>query len=146
MTNITFEKTKYATYIKYNGKKINLEVDNCICVKEIFKNEKNTYEIHIKIPDDVNDLIVDIDKSCKDYTNNNYIKSILYDKILILKIPYRYRKFECSFYDINNHLLTSEDIKIGDNLKINIDCMNMWSLNNYSGLTWRTNMIKKMSI
>ena len=148
MVEIKFIKTKFNTLLRHNDSKIVLNIKQCICINSIYQDCNKTWHIKVKIPKDIVNLIQDIDNKSKTFCNTEYLYSTTNEDELKIKIPYRYKKFECVFKDKNNNLLVSSDIKSNDILSINIECVNLWSLTtdqgDLSGLLWKTQLIKQM--
>ena len=142
--NFQFKDTKCGTSVFANNNKIYLQLDNCTCVKPIHSKKDKQWIISVKVPDDINDLIMKIDTACRTYSGSKQFINSVYENTIDIKIPFRYRKYECTFIDKDNHRITSGDFEAGDSMSLSIECQNLWSMNGFSGLLWRTNMLKKM--
>ena len=142
---VKFVKNRYSTNIFREDSSIVKLKLNCECFKEV-NIEKNVHTISIKLSDSVLELIKDIEHQGQIHcTNNNkfdqYVNSLNND-ILQVKIPYRYKKYEATFYNNDNDLITIFDIKEGNNIEIELECKSLWTINNFCGITWKTNKIK----
>ena len=69
--------------------------------------------------------------------------SALKDTEIDIKIPYRYKRFECDFKDCDDSYITSQSICKGDILKTELELSTLWKENGFSGMVWRTKKIKK---
>lgn len=145
MTTISINENKYGFTIQRKNKtNLKFEVTNCKCIMPINQNDSMWF-IKIKVPDDVIEEIINIEKQA-----NNIIKkyellsSLDNDMYMNIKIPFRYRKFECDFYNKDEQRIISSDITPDDILTINLECMNIWKNDKFFSLTWKTKLIKKM--
>ena len=145
MSTITINENKYGFSIQRKNKTcLKFEVTNCKCILPINQNDSMWF-IKIKVPDDVIEKIIDIEKQANNIINKyELLSSFDNDMYMNIKIPFRYRKFECDFYDKNEQRIISSDIIIDDTLIMNIECTNIWKNNNFFSLIWRTKLIKKM--
>ena len=150
MFGIQFTKTKYATKVTRNKSILKFESRNCKCVKQIHQEDgKKTWCIIIEIPEDIINIIKDIDSAAAIHCGENaYLNSVFENKMKV-KIPYRYNKYECTFMDDEGRLIVSSDIKEGDLISLEIMCVNLWEIQNergtLCGLTWQTKLIKKIN-
>ena len=148
MVDIKFIKTKYNTLLKHNNTKVSLNIRNCTCVKSIYQDNNKTWYIKLKLPNDIVSVIQNIDNQSRSFCNTEYLNSITNNNEIKVKIPYRYKKFECIFKDAHDRLIISSDINTDDILCLNIECVNLWTLVNdkgtLSGLLWKTQLIKQM--
>ena len=145
MTTISINENKYGYTIQRKNKtSLKFSVTNCTCILPIDQN-KSMWFIKIKVPDDVSKNIIDIEKQANNIIRNyELLSSLDNDTCMNIKIPYRYKKFECEFFNKEDQRIISSDIISDDNLKINLECMNIWKNDKYFGLTWKTKIIKKM--
>lgn len=69
------------------------------------------------------------------------IQQTITDKVMVIKLPFRYNRFECRAYDHNEDPLTMYDIKKGDRVKANIEhaCFSYQNENILS--TWKLKQI-----
>ena len=146
MTTITINENKYGFTIQRKNKKpVKFEAKNCKCILPINKNDSMWF-IKIQLPNDVAEKIIDIEKQTNHIISNyELLSSLNNDMYINIKIPFRYRKFECDFYNFNdNQRITSNDINTDDELTIEMECTNIWKNEKYFSLTWKTKLIKKM--
>lgn len=145
MATISINENKFGFTIQRKNKtSLKFEAKNCICMKSIQKNDSMWF-IKIKIPNDIYNIIKNIEIQSNNIINNyKLLSSIDEDLCMNIKIPYRYKKFECDFYDNYNQRITSDELKESDNLTINIECLNIWKNDGCFSLTWKTKFIKKM--
>ena len=145
MTTISILENKYGFTIQRKNKtNLKFEAQNCKCMNPISQNESMWF-IKIKVPTDVAEKIIDIEKRANTVIcNYKLLSSLDNDMCMNIKIPFRYKKLECEFYNHDNKRIISNDIIINDTLSLNIECINIWKNDKYFGLTWRTKFIKKM--
>ena len=145
MTTITINENKYGFTIQRKNKtSLKFEAKNCICIYQISENDSMWF-IKIKVPDDIAEKIIDIEKQANNIiTRYEVLSSLDKDMCMNIKIPFRYRKFECDFYNHNEQRIISNDIICDDILTINLECMNIWKNDKFFSLTWKTKFMKKM--
>ena len=148
MFGIEFRKSKFTTNVLRNNAPLKIKANSCRCVKAVHAEENKSWYIVISIPSDILNLIKEVDLSASSYcSSTSYLQSIYNDNMKV-KIPYRYKKLECEFYDNNNNRIISSDIKENDLISLEIECSSLWEISNergkLSGLTWKTNLIKHM--
>ena len=145
MTTISINENKYGFIItRKNKTNLKFEATDCKCISPIY-NDGSTWYIKVQLPKDVAERIIDIEKQSNNIISKyELISSIDNNMCINIKIPFRYKKFECEFFNIDNQRIISNDIIMNDSLKINIECINIWKNNKYFSLTWKTKLIKKM--
>lgn len=145
MSKLSISESKYGFSIsRKNKSNLKFEATNCMCVKQIEKND-SIWFIKIKVPNDIAVVIREIEcEANSKIVNYNLLSSIDNDFCMNIKIPYRYKKFECDFFDILENRIVSDEIQIDDTICIHIECNNIWKNEACCGLTWKTKLIKKM--
>ena len=145
MSNIFINEKKYGFTIKLKNKStLKFKVQNCKCISSINQND-NMWFIKIQVPDNVDNKIIQIEKEVNNIvTKYELLSSLDNDSYINLKIPYRYNKFECDFFNNNDQRILSNDICPDDILTIDFQCINIWKNDKYCSLTWKTKFIKKM--
>ena len=142
--NVSFASNKYGTNVYVNNKKIHLYVENCKVIQSIHSKKENNWYIIIEIPDDIAEFIRTVESASVEHVKPHSCVRSLRKNIIDVRIPFRYRKFECSFHDSDNSRIVSEDIKENDNICLNLELQTLWCIESIYGLLWRTDMIKKM--
>ena len=145
MTTISIVENKYGYTIQRKNKtSLKFEATNCKCVLPINQSESMWF-IKRKPPNDIVEKIINFEKQANNIIKKYELLSSLDNDLCInIKIPYRYRKFECDFYNHNDQRIISNDIETDDTLTINLECINIWKNDKYFSLTWKTKLIKKM--
>lgn len=133
---ISINKIKYCrTQIFYDGQKlyINLPIMNC---KNGLEEYYNKYQIKLEIDDE---KLLKFLKSLEDNNKShcmyksNYKSNIVKENdkyILILKVPYRYKKFELNVGSDSIYLPTVCDIKSDTKLSCKILISKIWNYKN----------------
>ena len=146
MLDIYFTKTKFGSKLTKNKLPIKLDLKNCKCIQKIHQEHpKGAWHMTIEVPDDVSNILKEIDASCISYCENKSFLNSIHDNKMKVKIPYRYRKFECEFFDSKQNRIISSDIVEGTIISLKVDCTNLWDIENglgkLCGLTWQTKSI-----
>lgn len=123
-----------------NNSKVILENVVCKIIDKPYKKENKWY-MKVKILDDNIKYIENIDKTFEK-TIENEVQKALFNDILILKIPYRYNKFECKTFDKDLHYISCYELKENDNIECNMThaCFSLQKTKYLS--TWKVNQIK----
>lgn len=103
---------KYNTHVKIVSDVLKCET---ILQSDLFQLDEKWY-IKILLSNNILNTIADIDNKCLMYAQKQgYIyRSCIYENTLLIKIPYRYKRFEakcenCSFYELKrNHKVDIE--------------------------------------
>ena len=101
MFGIEFRKSKFSTSVLRNNVPLKFKANNCCCVKQIYQEKNKSWYITINIPSDIVNLIKDIDSAACSHCaekESHFLYSIV-NNTLKVKVPYRYKKFECEFYN-----------------------------------------------
>lgn len=136
--------------VLYNGKKLNIKTPILKCNSKIIEESKNKYVIYLNLEEvvdfskflsniEINIKNIDVKKIINKNDEKDEIKYISFiknNKILKVKIPYRYNKFELNIVDIDNNILTSSNIIENINIQCNIELKNIWIYNNLYGCIW----------
>jgi hypothetical protein len=139
----SFTSTKFGTSIKRNGEKVIFCATNCTCTKAIHETKQNSWYITITVPDDIKNMLFDLDSQARNFVKTQNFRSSLIRDEMYIKIPFRYKKFECSFFESSGNRIVSSDIKENDSIELLIECTNMWSIDGMHGLNWSTKQIIK---
>ena len=122
------------TQLFYNNDKVVINLPTMKCKSGIEKYF-NKYQLILEIDDDdflkfINSLEFNNKKYCNKYaTYKSNITSYSNNNMLILKVPYRYNKFEVDIKSDRIYLPTIEDIQPGMELKCKMLVSKIW---NYS--------------
>ena len=145
MNSFRITKSKVGFKITCENSPIELDISCQACTSIYKHNDSYVYKVHLKTSDI--DKIHFIEKQCREYITKtgqtSFVSCIFDDNKLIVKIPFRYKKFEAQFKDTDNSLLTAYDIKEGDNVNILLNCSDIWSFNNVCGITMKSKQIIK---
>lgn len=120
-------------FIKYGKRNLIIKSPEMMCIEPVTKNyNKYTIKFHLDSKNqehqDFKNFIQNLDIQLQEHLpKDSYYKScILYDgETLVLKVPYRYNKFETKV-ESENYLKTLNDIKQGDHLKCDIHFKSIW--------------------
>jgi len=143
---LQIQKNKYGYNIQYNNKIINCLCEKCECEIPIKQIEKVWY-IYIKLSHKAYEIIKQIEDDAEKNMNTNgysFFHSLSNTNILQVKIPYRYKKFEAEFFDINKNRIISSDIKEFDKINVHLKCKNIYTNDSKQArLAWCTQLIIK---
>lgn len=124
----------------------------CSIVKKPYEINKKWY-IMINILD--NDIIDSIHKTDEAFISkfpNTFFKKSMFknsdSNILICKIPYRYKKFEISCFDEDNHFMSCYDFLNNDLVSCDIShgCFSSNTSSHAYISSWKLSKIKKLKI
>lgn len=132
----------------YVNPKISYTISKCTLIENPYMTNKKWYmKVRIESENDetfFNNLDVKLINLIKNQniTFSTCQKS-LYNKVLVLKIPFRYNRHECNVIDENNDTTTIYDLCVNDTLKLDIThaCLSKHEENILS--TWKVNTITK---
>ena len=143
---LNIEKHRYGFHIQYNNNPLMCLCENCECHTTITNVEKVWY-IYIKLSGKSYEVIKDIENQAMNIMKKhgyNFYTS-LNENILQVKVPYRYKKFEAEFFDINKNRIISTDIQEYDKVNIHLKCKNVYTNNDskQARFAWYTDLMIK---
>lgn len=142
--------------VLYKGNKLTFTTPLLECKSKIIEEGKNKYYILLDLNKctsfynflsqieivlkqiNVNEIIHSSDKD-----EINFINYLKRSKILKIKVPCRYNKFEIDVYNSDNDIITTSNIKENTFLSCDIELKNIWVYNNLYGCLW---ILKKVNI
>tara|TARA_B100001094_G_scaffold319286_1_gene363907 strand:+ start:6974 stop:7393 length:420 start_codon:yes stop_codon:yes gene_type:complete len=114
-TNAQVGSTSIAK-IYFNNKPIRLVLKNAEIKKPIYQANSKWY-ISVSILDNFSNFIGEL----TEYTSKILNKDIKMYNDLLVKIPFRYKKFEIPFYSRNDRLIIYSDFKTNEIIDIDIE-------------------------
>ena len=113
----------------------------CYITEKPYTSAKKWY-IKVKITDDeILKKIKNVD-DVFEKSQNHKVQNTLYDNIIVLKLPYRYNKFECAVYDKDGHYSSCYELENGNKLSIDITHACFSFQNSQYLSTWKVIQIK----
>lgn len=89
-------------------------------VKAPYESEKKWY-IKLKLNDaDSGDIL----KFEKDFKESRFLTSFqhsVFNNIVVVKLPYRYKKFECEVFDRDGHFMSCYELKQDDAVSVSME-------------------------
>lgn len=128
------------TYVTQNYKKLQHVFQNVKVIKLPYCSFNKWY-IQVKLSD-VDVHYINSFEECINNDLNVKIQKSLNNDVIVLKLPYRYNRFELTTYDDQNTICTIYDISINNIL--NVDCTHACiSKQDYDNVlsTWKVNTI-----
>ena len=138
----------------HKGSKLSFTTPVLECNTEIMEEGKNKYCIVLDLNNATSfynflsqiEIILkrlDINKFISSNDEFNFINYLKRNKIMKIKVPYRYKKFEVDVYNSNNEIITTSNIKPNISVTCDIELKNIWVYNNLYGCLW---ILKKITI
>ncbi len=126
--NINFDHIQcHKNLLKYLGKKLLIKTPPMTCLTGIEENY-GKYQIKLGENQDFIDFMKKLEKNNQKYSKSEtvYRYQVLGDS-LILKVPYRYRRFEIKIESEQIYLPTIGDIKPGTKIEAIIEVPKVWN-------------------
>ena len=140
MIEFNFINNKCFEIVSKKKSPCRLKLKDAICSKQVNKIG-SYYFIEIKLEGTFRDFV----NSVQNTANNKVPQTVAFisnPNYILVKIPFRYNKFEC---DVNykNSTQTVYDISVGNKINIDLTLKSLWWNNEHGYLTWIANSITK---
>ena len=115
-----------------------LNLDGVITKEPYISNSK--WYMCIRLDNDSKNKVIDFESKFEK-RENMFLQQTVTDNIIVLKLPYRYKRFECSVFDKDGDPLTCYELKEGQSVTVKSEhaCFSVQTENILS--TWKVKEI-----